>query len=757
MKKLITINLILIAFAVQVFSQTKLLDEITFGNASSEKKHAFSERETEVVKGGLNESARLLMPIEGERVEGGNMTFKMKVDPDKQNYFTARFWGGDTGNKNYLILFIDGKQIGYRHLGDYDMLSIANEDAPFVGRFTYTTLPLPIHMTKGKTEVDLCIRSTGPIFRYGETFDSYQKPMVEPTKGVYKVYTHVNPYFSPSKKEKQGVEPAEVLRPAPGEEVIDEVKDLVNSEIDKMLKKDIVSMGEIQLLAEAYYIPWTKAYHNKRVIEQTIAFGDDYYKRLQKEGKKLYWDSWVTTGPFCIAVYLFTPEIRPLLDVVMENGRTRRENWTEVLKACVDFSTTHRRSYTNQSMIVDLFTYHVNRTLAIINPDYSLPNYQTLRYLYESMGIAPWLGSETLNGPSLPLGDNYLQLTDKGLTKELGFVGGYGEIVHWMNHIYNATGEIGLGDSRDALIRDQMIKMYKARCYFRYPSVDNDGYKAMRGESVIGWRDPYPYPGDVLYGEKGYTREAGPFTVVSSVLDPELVAYAQQMMDDNQFFSVVKGKMSDRGTNSIHSLLKVPGEYEKIKAQPRYEGKLPMSKGMPNVVFSDEEIGVVAIKNGEELFYASLYWRANYAINFLARIHYITPEIDRIATIFEDVKYTDSGMIYKRPERVNLHFSDARNFYPDVKSAHTGEELPIAKIPEGVKFSPGSENVYAGKGDFYTLRYGKYLIGMNCTKNRSFEFKLPQKEKVVDFLTGERVLEPTLSVEPMTTRVFIVD
>ena len=39
-------------------------------------------------------------------------------------------------------------------------------------------------------------------------------------------------------------------------------------------------------------------------------------------------------------------------------------------------------------------------------------------------------------------------------------------------------------------------------------------------------------------------------------------------------------------------------------------------------------------------------------------------------------------------------------------SAHAGEKLPIAKIPAGVKFKPGDERVYAGKAEFYTLRYG---------------------------------------------------
>jgi len=34
---------------------------------------------------------------------------------------------------------------------------------------------------------------------------------------------------------------------------------------------------------------------------------------------------------------------------------------------------------------------------------------------------------------------------------------------------------------------------------------------------------------------------------------------------------------------------------------------------------------VVALKHGDDILYASLYWRARSAINHLARVHYIMP------------------------------------------------------------------------------------------------------------------------------------
>ena len=106
------------------------------------------------------------------------------------------------------------------------------------------------------------------------------------------------------------------------------------------------------------------------------------------------------------------------------------------------------------------------------------------------MGIAPWSGSLSADGlPTWPLGKIYYQFSQDGLSKELGYVGGYGEILNWMVHLYEATGERGLTDTRDPLVRAQMLKILHARSHFRYPTSDNEGYAVMRGESVIGWRD----------------------------------------------------------------------------------------------------------------------------------------------------------------------------------------------------------------------------------------------------------------------------
>src|SRR5256885_1312859 len=100
-----------------------MADSITFGDAVSEKAHNFSAEHAEVISGASGQTARRLLPLESRSWEGGRISFTLRVDPEKQNYATIRLSGSDV-TANDLVLFCDGKQIGYRHLGDIDLLDI---------------------------------------------------------------------------------------------------------------------------------------------------------------------------------------------------------------------------------------------------------------------------------------------------------------------------------------------------------------------------------------------------------------------------------------------------------------------------------------------------------------------------------------------------------------------------------------------------------------------------------------------------------
>lgn len=747
-------------------AQGDVKDILVFGEYSSEKSHQFSGENSKTINGGLNQPARILLPSQAQSFEGGKMSFKMSVDPVHQNYFTVKFWGSDR-DKSMIMLFSEGKQVGYRHLGDIDYVWFGNGSPAFNNRFIYVTIPLPISQTKGKKSLDLELRSFGEIFPYGYTMATYQKNMVEPTLGFYRAYVHTSTLFEPSSKEVQGkaiVNP--LLRSEPGEELISTIKERVEKSLISIIAAEKpVNQLEMMFLAPAYQIKWTTAYHNPKVIKKMIEGMDTHYIKYLNDPKLIYSDpniyngDWLTTGPIGRGIRQLWPQMEPILDQTFNDGKgnqvTHRKAWSELMEEAIKYGTTHRRQYSNQSMIIDLFIYDCNRALTLMNPSKALPEKQTMRYLYESLGLEPWLGRETATGPAKNLGDSYYELTSKGLTKELGFVGYYGEVMDWVVDIYKETGKDGIPGSGDPQIRKQLLKMAGARSPFRYPAVDNDGYKAMRAETVVGWRDPNHYPGDVIYGDRGVAWDASPLMTAAVTLDPQVVGIAQEMIADHQLFNILSEKLKLGGLRVTKSLLHMPDEYELIKAQKKQMVSLPMADNMPDFVFSDEEDGVVALKNGKDRLYASLYWRARNAINSLAKVHYITPTIDRLSNIYIHSEFEPSGMEYTRQNWVNLGFDGSREFYKGVESAHTGEKLPIAKIPEGTVYKPGEENVYAGRASFYTMVYGKYLIAMNTTKDKTFDLPIPASfRNATDLRTKKSIGKSTgLKVNPGSTVV----
>jgi hypothetical protein len=759
--------ILLVAAILPGIARAELLDTLVFGSDASETAHETSAEHSDFKTGGLGEPSRRLLPGGPTAWQGGVLKFIVRVDPEQQNYFTIRLWGDDV-NHNQMTLHVEGKQIGYRHLGDIEALEIGSDAPAYPGRFYYRTCPLPLDLTKGRKSVACEIRATGPIWGYGTSFDAYQKPMTEPTRGLYRVYTHTDGCFTPPADEKQGVYPDNApVRTAPGPEVMDALKSRVNGEIDELLKDVKRPCNQMQtlFLAKAYHTKWTNAAGKPETIGKILVSLDALYrgyvanpKTAEAEGST-YNPDWFGLGPCGQIIDLLEKELKPRFDENIDDGKgkqvKRRDAFRDMLVACRDWHREHRRQYTNQSMINDLYgIYLANRGIAVVAPSKALPETKVLRYLYESIGLEPWLGSEENGKPTKPLGDHYYQLTAKGLTRELGFVGNYGEVLDWVAQIYEASRP-SPNNPGDPKIKAQLVKIARARAPFRYPMLDAEGNRAMIMETIVGWRDTH-FPGDVTY-EQRPTWDGSPLEVAAATLDPHLVGYGQQMLADNQFFYSLVKRMENDGFRVTFGLMGIPDRYEIIKARKPASHRLPMSWDQPDFVFSDEEDGVIAIKNGKEIFYASLYWRARNAVNFLGRVHHITPVFDRVATVKLDTQYTPSGMEYIRPDWTNFGFGNGGHRYPaSFESAHTGEKLPIAKIPDGIEFKPGQENIHAGRGDFYQLRYGPYLIAMNMSADKTFDLKTPEHAGSIRNLVTSKEVIPggTARVGPHSTVVY---
>ena len=696
----------------------------------------------ETGSGLLGEPMLRLRPLTDGDWRGGQIGFRLKVDPEKANYLTLRF-SGDEVSSTRLFLVVEGEMVGYLHLGDIDLLEPGSSEPQAPGRFVYRTSPLPEKFTRGRREIACEIRSTGPIWAYGNSFDRFQKPMTEPGRGIYGVYSHTEPAFVPPADEKQGSAPADRLRAGPGEEILAQAKARVNREIAARLA-DARPLNQTQMLflAEAWHVKWTAAYRNpdvlRRVLVSLDAFGLAWRvdPKLATEDPATLNPGWFGAGPVGATLHWLAEPLAPRLDdpvVGAQDRVTRRRLLGELLVASREWNARSRRLYTNQTMIKDLYgIYLANRGLQSLGSPQAWPETQARRYLYEAIGLQPWLGSDLPGGGSeKPVGENYLQLTARGLTRELGYVGSYGEVVDWATRIYDATRP-AFDAEGDPRVRDQLVKITLARAAFRHPAVDAEGFRAMRMETFVGWRDN-KYPGIVTYAQKP-NRDGSALDAAYATRDPRLLAYARQMIDDNQFFASLRDVMAENSSLRItHGNLRAPEAYEFISALPPSSShRLPMSPGAPDYVFADEEDGVVAIKHGDEILYASLYWRARHAVNSLAAVHHISPAFEHQAVVRQEVRFTPLRETYRRPGTVVFGFGNggAHIKYPAGSlppSAHVGEELPIAAPPPGVTFKPGSESVYAGKGDFYLLRYGDYLIAMNCSAEKTAAFTIPSE------------------------------
>lgn len=93
-----------------------MTERIIFGNEQSEKEHK--------VKGAslLHNGGRKLMPTNPPSRFSGEITFNIKTDPYKQNYFSLKLHSKEKYTPIYLNL--DGKQLGYAKCSDYEALNL---------------------------------------------------------------------------------------------------------------------------------------------------------------------------------------------------------------------------------------------------------------------------------------------------------------------------------------------------------------------------------------------------------------------------------------------------------------------------------------------------------------------------------------------------------------------------------------------------------------------------------------------------------
>lgn len=745
-----------------------VVDTLVFGDAKSEKAHALDAPLSETFKDAAGRVGRRLLPHDPPLWYGGVAEFTVKVDPEKQNYATFLF-NGDEATPNKMAFFIDGKMVGYRHLGDIDMADTGG-GKPCPGQDYYSTGPLPLALTKGKTTLRLQLRANGPNGGGGH-FERFQGKMESPARGLYTLAIHTDEYYAPSAPSKIK-RPARLAAPAregndPG--VVEQLRNRVRHELRKMWRGGpAYQQAHLLLLAYAYHAPWTDAHKNPEVVKRVIASIDAAWGHFRNNPQFAERETgtpagdWIGMGWFAESLCLVADGVdAAVYDATIEHGDSgpvkRRDAWGAMFAHSRDFNRNTRRGYTNQTMIKDLYgIYYNNAALLVIGSDLALPEEAARHYLYEAVGLEPWNGSG-LHDPreKPPFPGSFRVMTPKGLSREFGYVGGYGEILDWMTKIHDATRRPMRTGDGDPKIRDQLVRALHARAVFRYPSVDDEGFRAMRLQSALGWRDGAPLPGDILYTE----RPGWDGTLVSAIgatMDPAGIGYVQHMIADGRFFDAVAAHAGRPGYRGTPTMILFADDLERILAAPPTKTRLPMADGQPDFVFTDETNGVVALRRGDEIFYASVYWRARHAINSLARVHYILPDRHHVATVYQDVAFTphDSGP-YIRPNWTVFGFGNGGTniHYPErINSANHGEPLPVARVLDP-NFRLGLENMYAGRGDVHRLTYGPYFIAMNMTDDRTLPVEVPAAYLRAEKLHGDGKVAKSMPLAPQSTLV----
>jgi len=767
------------------------LDNVVFGDAASEATHTLqaaffpvqaqvaplpsepsSGPPSDVVEGALGQSARRLLPRtpDGDYY-GGEISFTLAVAPEGQNYFTAKLWGDDQST-SWLLLNVDGFEIGARHAygdGSGNEMLFGSSFGWLPKRFLYRTERIPVHLTQGKTSVRVTLRSLGTLQYYaGGNYDHAQSRMSAPTVGVYQAYSHQGAFFEPG-SEAQGTAPSFTAGSAPtaAEEaaMLDSWRAKVNARIDNRLAAapGALNSDDVQFLAEAYGVSWTKAYQQAKVVDQlrasidamvTAYSADPVGYLAQSYAANAGWGGYF--GPIGEAIHLTWPALSDgLIETVTYGGTlgssTRRAAWANALRASVDFGRTDRKSVTNQQMDAAWRVYAANRGLLLVDSTSALNEAEAKRYLYEAVGLQPFVGNDQAGDGATPVrgnspyGPDWYTVTSRGTTKDGTaqndcLVGGdYGERGPQLFDWYRRT--------QDPKLLPQAVKMLSARAALRHFVGDANGKRVAFAIEHIGCRNFQEVDTHLVYLGRGGAPDVAVAAAGAAVVGADVVGYLQQQLDDGQLLRTLQSIASNYWSGAAY----LPDDYQAFRAAPATGVVLPMTPGQPDFAWTDEENMAIAAQHGDERFWAVLNWRGAGYINGLSRVYLETPSTSWLAEVTNtDVQFKPSG----KQATANGNVEGFADWTPPdhPKNAEGGVSYPIALRPD-LSQAPAT-NRDGGRGTAYTLRFGNWLVAINAHPSEPYDLVAPAGFMGgVDLVSG-KTLTPPVTLAPKSAAVF---
>jgi hypothetical protein len=795
--------------AAQADPTPQVLDRIVFGNTKSESAHALESELSSgqaAADGALGQTARIFHPSDPQTYWGGGATFTRQGAKKGTTYVSVKLWGGDfdptDGNEWRLHLYahVDGEvqQIGYQEQGVIDSLDCLHWQPRSPGRFFLHTLPLPESLTKGRREITFEIRATGRLYSYGGTPESYFYPLTEDSRPVYALYTHDSPSPTLDADDEFGTASSAHARDAAEtDEAIEKVRARVSTDLTNLLAgADPAKLDgwQIQELVESYL--WedpdgaNPGYGSSETFERIFAAIDGRYQAWQADDAELTASSqqWQGFGRYALALYLLGEDHRQDVEDALDQPLTaadaeadedtplRRQAYGDMFAEHMLYWRTHFPHYTNQIQICGIGLYQVSRALQQYFPDRIEETGLTAEtiekavrgHLEEGLGLRPWLGrfEEDLETRRSYLGTSYHQVTQAGLTRELGYVGNYGEVHDWLAMMWEAIvrgeGAPEDGDPWVEQVTEHIRRLSRTRLNFRVVEEDDNGARVVQEETVTGWRNEV-FPGKICYLQPT-SWDGNPLQVVATygTGDEVLESAVQQLMADGQLgrsLDILHTNTSGRvGLNAFRLVFHhLPSWTEGAGAEEASGtgagAELPTDG---NDVFADPENGIVALCHGKDTLWASTYYRARQAMNSYGRVHLIRDGLHRSATVrtvadsrpfalpegydgpldaeFGDGEFTLDG------DLLNFDYAINDESAPSIPGLFDLPEDPLGRRIDGnglggtvlqrarlaadvldptlgLSDRPAIESVLVGRPEIATLQYGEYIVVVNSTSS----------------------------------------
>jgi hypothetical protein len=701
----------------------------------------------------MGESGRRLVPE--DESTAASIAFDVKVDPKAQNYLTLRLWGSDP-IWTPVNLFTDKDSVNLGNVWWH-----VTREAPVPNRFLYRTFPIPIEVTRGKESLRLRLE-TAPAPQTIGAFRNADQPAPKlsyrPSFAIYGIHSHVDPWFEPPATDHQGapfVWGPPAPKPANYPDTIEErLLERARADIKRAVEYNVVNSRYdtghrydtrvLETLPLIYNTEWSGYFQDLAIAAKVRDAIDTHVKRQAAQGGdpgKMFYRGWGSHGRIAHAYSQLHPVFEKAgwldepLKLETPSGPvtlTRRQAYANFFHNSFEWRRLDRRSWTNQPIYVSQTLYRLQRALRALGDPRALTEAQSLYYLRVAFGLEP-MRSRAFGIDAANAGYPYYLTTKAHLTREKGYVDGYGELTYVITQIAE--------ESDDPELKEFARQFLHTRSIFRVPTNDAQGNAALRGIGAMSWRGT-TFPFKIAYS--GIEEAA--------ILDDPVALRLAQLEIEHGRLNLLEANPELGPHWHPSTSIRLVNQYRKIKDLPPSAHRLHSEPGQPDFVWSDPEDGVFVFRHGDNQIYGSFFNLDAFngrAVGDRGIAHLIRPEQERLIEFPPEFDLAKSGL--------SLTVK-----YPFGERTH-----PQAAPPPGMEKwkdePPEATDHRAGRADFYHLRMGPYLIAMNTTEPGTYReavWKLPAIPGIGaarDLATGQTIdLTKSLDIPPLTTRVFVV-